>query len=421
MKQLFAVIFTGIIVSCYYFSFGFALLPSSVNTKMILAIIGVLLYVVNSIRAKRMPLSMNLLGAMGFAIVFSAICFYSTDINHTNDYTYASYIVSFFTWLGGAYSVVSLIRYNHGTASFRLLTAYLAGVCTAQCILALLIDRVQPLKAFVDRYIDQGQEFLNEVNRLYGIGASLDPAGVRFSIVLVLIAVLLSRNEFVRRDRKYMLGLLSSFFIVSVVGSMVSRTTGLGMIMGLTYLIWSTRIVTLVIEKEYMKFFSVFVFMIAVVAAISTYLYNADHAFHENLRFGFEGFFNWVETGVWKTSSTDKLNSQMWIWPTDNQTWLIGSGTFGLFTFGTDIGYCRFILYCGLIGFGVFALFFVYNGILFFQKAGRYKWAFCLLIMLSFIVWLKVATDIFLIYALFYCFTEREWEGNRLVTNPLAV
>ena len=44
------------------------------------------------------------------------------------------------------------------------------------------------------------------------------------------------------------------------------------------------------------------------------------------MRFAFEGFFNWVEKGEWSTSSTEKLNREMWIWPNDQRTWLIGSG-----------------------------------------------------------------------------------------------
>ncbi len=119
-----------------------------------------------------------------------------------------------------------------------------------------------------------------------------------------------------------------------------------------------------------------------------------------------KAFFNWVEKGEWSTGSTDKLNREMWIWPEDQKTWLIGSGLFGLFVYNTDVGYCRFILYCGLIGFSVFAFLFVYLGLFFSYKVPKYRLLFLIFIALTFVIWLKVATDIFFIYALFFCLDQ---------------
>ncbi len=412
MKRLPGVIFVGIIVSLYYFPIGLSFLPESLNSKMILAGIGSVLFFFDSVRIKRFEATMDMLGAIGLALLFSYICYISTDINYTSDYSYSTYFISFFVWLAGAYSVVYLIRKTHGEANFRLLTTYLAAVCTSQCILALMIDHIAPFKNLVDSFVSQGQEFFDEINRLYGIGAALDPAGVRFSIVLILIAAVLCKDNIVRSNRKYMVGLLLAFFIIAIVGNMISRTTSVGMAMGFLYLIWTTGILRLVIKVENLKFFTVFIVMLAIITVVSIYLYNTDQSYHNNLRFAFEGFFNWMETGEWKTSSTDKLNTQMWKWPQDTKTWLIGTGIFGLFTFGTDIGYCRFILYSGLIGFGAFALFFIYNPVVFALKTRKYRWLFLLLMALSFIVWMKVATDIFIIYALFYCLKQREWDDK---------
>src|SRR5690606_27990338 len=100
---------------------------------------------------------------------------------------------------------------------------------------------------------------------------------------------------------------------------------------------------------------------------------------------------------------TDKLNKNMWIWPGDLKTWIIGSGRYDNWAFGTDIGYCRFILYCGIIGFSIFASFFVYNAAVFASKYRQYQDMFFFLLILTFVIWIKVSTDIFLIYALFYC------------------
>lgn len=141
---------------------------------------------------------------------------------------------------------------------------------------------------------------------------------------------------------------------------------------------------------------------IVVGFAVLSFLYKTNPYYYEMLRFAFEGFFNWMETGVWRTDSTDKLDAIMWIWPSDLKTWLIGSGLFGNFIYSTDIGYCRFILYCGLIGFSIFVLFFVYNAVVFSRNNPAYRNLFLSLFVFALIVWLKVSTDIFLIFALFY-------------------
>ncbi len=187
---------------------------------------------------------------------------------------------------------------------------------------------------------------------------------------------------------------------------MISRTTTVGMIMGFAYIVYSTGIFRLIIQVRNFKFYSVLGACLVIFIVLGTYLYQNDPAFYKNMRFAFEGFFSWVETGEWQTDSTDKLNTEMWVWPDNFEGWMIGTGLFGNWCYGTDIGYCRFILYCGLSGFVVFALFFVYNAWLFARKFPAFRLLAFALLSLSFIIWVKVSTDLFIIYALFYCLDE---------------
>src|SRR5699024_1424641 len=105
---------------------------------------------------------------------FSVVGYVSIDINNTSDYTYANYFVSFFVWLFSAYAVCLIIKSVHGKIDLELLCFYLTIVCVVQCFLALYIDSSNTFRSFVDAYFRQDQEFLLKVNRLYGIGASLD-------------------------------------------------------------------------------------------------------------------------------------------------------------------------------------------------------------------------------------------------------
>ncbi|WDF68349.1 hypothetical protein PQ465_18905 [Sphingobacterium oryzagri] len=392
------------------------------NTKNVLSLVGIFCLCYDSLRVERITISLKIIGAIGFAVIFSLICLYSADYNHTVDYAYATYFVSFAVWIFGAYAVCKAIRMVHGEVNFKLITLYLTAVCFGQCVAAIMIDRIPAFQLLVDGTVRQGQEFLEEVDRLYGIGASLDNAGVRFSIVQLMIAALLVRDESIRGNSGRIVLLLLAFFTIALVGNMISRTTTTGLVASLLYIIFATGLLRLVIRFKYFKFFLTFIFVIAVVVGISIFLYHTDDSFYHNIRFAFEGFFNWVETGTWTTGSTEKLNREMWIWPEDTKTWIIGSGLFNNFIYSTDIGYCRFILYCGLVGFSFFALFFIYNAYVFARQNDRYALMFFFFLIMTFIIWLKVATDIFFIYALFYCLDgldSRSAKQNRSVQhNP---
>ncbi|WP_437920461.1 hypothetical protein [Sphingobacterium sp. LRF_L2] len=403
MFKLFQYIALTILVSLYYFPIGLSILPASLNTKNVLALTGIIFLIYDCIQVRRLNISLNLLGAIGFSVVFSLICLFATDYNHTTDYAYASYYISFSVWIFGAYAVCALVRIVHGEVNFKLITIYLTAVCFGQCVAALMIDRIPTFKMLVDSYVNQGQEFFEEVDRLYGIGAALDTAGVRFSLVLVMIAALLVQETSIRNNAVKIVLLLLAFFTIVLIGNMMARTTIIGFAMSLAYLGLSTGLLQFVIRERFFNFFLIFILILSLGIAIAVYLYQTDENFYHNMRFAFEGFFNWVEKGEWRTDSTDKLNREMWIWPQDTKTWIIGSGLFDNFVYSTDIGYCRLILYCGLTGFSVFALFFVYNAYIFAQQNKRYALMFFFFLVITFVIWFKVATDIFVIYALFYC------------------
>ena len=355
------------------------------------------------------------IGATILAVLFSISCYFSAVENYTDDMTYATYFASFFTWLGGAYAVCRLLSLRYGKADLSVIITYLMWVGVAQCVTVLLVDNVPAFKTFVDAFFRVGQDFLERINRKYGLGASLDPAGVRFTIILILLAHQLSTKVIPSGNTKTILWYVFAFSFITVVGNMVSRTTSVGAVAGLAYVLYYlARIDRGTIKSTQLRtIFLIAVFLLITIPSI-TYLYNTNENFHSDLRFAFEGFFNWRETGTWRTASTDKLNSVMWIWPEDPKTWAIGSGLFGHFEFSTDIGYCRFVLYCGLLGFSIFSLFFIYNAIQTDRKFHEGWLLSLMLLALPFIIWIKVSTDIFQIYALFMC-AEVATEKDRLI------
>ena len=403
MGKIFKGIILTILVSFFIFPADFTFLPKLVNSKNILAAFGAVFYFYDCIWNGSFRMSKRTLIAGVLAVAFSLWCLYSVTTNGTNDMTYVSYWSSFVLWMFGAYAVYFVLRVTHDEVSLPLLIKYITIVGVSQCGIALLIDNVAPVKQLVDSLF-VGGEFYGRNNRLYGIGCALDPAGCRFSVIQALIAHQVATNRRLRDENNKLSLYLIGFIIITVIGSMISRTTLIGSVIGLGYISWSVVKMRQggYITKDQVRLFLVFGFLLVFFVILSVGLYRTSIFFRENLRFGFEAFFNWAETGEFRTNSTDILN-EMWIWPHDTRTWIIGSGKIGVFNWGTDIGYCNFILYSGIIGMVIFSVFFLYSHLSVINKFHHFSILSLILIALTFIIWLKVMTDIFFIDALLFC------------------
>jgi len=405
------IIFCGIITSFYYFPVEFTFLSSFLNTKLMLAVLGVPILLFHMIRLEGIKISKELFVSSIIAIIFSLVGLLSVDYNQSSDYTYATYILSMWIWFLASYVIVTFVCVVHGHISFKLIVDYLMAICLVQCFLALAIEFNPEFKALVNTYFrnaDVSTEFLNKVKRLYGIGATVDTAGIRFSVILVMISVLIPRYSYIYNNQKLVFIYLSAFMVISGIGNIISRTTSIGMVIGMVYLVYKLGPRGWTIDVIKLKIWRTFIFLIFLVSFAVIYIYNSYEEFNNLFRFGFEGFFNWYETGTWYTDSTNKLNNEMWIWPEphDVKTWLIGGAAFSnLSTIGvhkiTDIGYCRFIFYCGVIGLFVFTIFFLYLSQSMWRKFHIFKNLFILLFVMGLVFWIKVSTDLFFIYAIF--------------------
>jgi hypothetical protein len=194
MAKLLSILLTGVITSFYFFPFFFKAFPAQ-NTKNLMAAGGIVLFMLHFCTSRKSMLNKDYIQLFLLAIVFSLIVYFSITMNNTYDMAYARFIASIMIWMSAAYLVCSMIRITHGHISVDLVSYYLIGVCVVQCILALIIDNCVDFKSLINTYIEQGQSFLdnNNVNRLYGIGASLDVAGSRFSAVFVIITIMILR------------------------------------------------------------------------------------------------------------------------------------------------------------------------------------------------------------------------------------
>lgn len=401
---------TLIVTSLYFFPFEFSFLPG-VNTKMAMAVLGLVLFVYSCVKNRSIELSKEYICVFLLALLTSFWGIASTTYNSTSDYTYASYFVSMAVWLGGAYFVVQTISFIHGQANTELVCNYLIAVCVAQCGLALVIDQVPAVKAFVDSFLG-GSGFMGKSeSRLYGIGCSLDVAGTRFCAVLIMTAEMISRSK----GRKLVLYVFS-FYFLTVVGNMIARTTTVGVALAICYLLIRTFFISPNLGSGRKSWIIIGVCFV-LTSVLIFILYDFSPVFKAYFRFAFEGFFSLAETGQWEVSSNDILKSMV-VFPDNARTWLIGDGYFenpwGVdlnyigpeyygFYMQTDIGYLRFLFYFGICGLLTFIAYFIFVSRLCVRRLSDYKLLFVFIVVLNFILWFKVSTDIFLVFALFMC------------------
>ena len=417
MNDLLKAIFIGIVFSGYYFPFEFTFLPG-VNTKMMLAVIGIVLFVLQWLRERNIGVNRVFVSVSAWAVVFSLFSLFSVTYNDTTDYTYASYIVKMWVWVSGAYAVLYLMRQVHGEISIKRVFHYMAWVCAVQAVLAIIIDNVPAVQDLVDTYILQDIEYLHKTRRLYGIGVFFDTAGIRFSCALLGLGYLFTHKTSDKREMWYWV----LFLIIAILGNIVSRTTTVGVVIALLYIFCKNFSLNIQLDSSKMRFYVNVFLLVGVAAGITFYCYHHFPAFKNNLQYGFEGFVNWYETGDWSTSSTNRLQNML-VLPDNLKTWLIGDGWFvnpddpnGFYKY-TDIGYLRFIFYCGSMGLCIFVLFFIYCTYVLIRRWRENTFLFLLFFLLELIVWVKISTDIFVVYAMFLLLDKYEPKQDDIRTS----
>lgn len=419
MKKILSVIFLTILTSFYFFPFEFVFLPG-INTKLAMACIGLPLIGIRLALNKTYGIRKDIFKSIVMAALVSLVGVISVVFNDTNDFTYATYLISMLVWLSAAYVLICCIRKLHGTVSVEIVCNYLILVCTIQCVIAYSMEQVPVLKSFVDSFV-AGEGFMGKSEeRLYGIGASLDVAGSRFSCILIMIMFLINRISGTERE-KYMLLYLAAYFIIAVIGNMMSRSTTVGLVISLVYFIFTSGICRLRLDERFRRVFIWFSVFLAIGIPFVVYKYNTDYVFHENLRFGFEGFFSLSEKGEWDVHSNNILKNMV-VFPDNTKTWIIGDGYFsnpyndpyyigeltGGFYKGTDIGYLRFIFYFGVTGMLMFIAYMFICGRSCMERFGEYRLMFLMILIVNYIIWFKVSTDVFLVFALFMAMEQKD-------------
>lgn len=403
-----------VFTSFFFFPVEFIWFPGF-NTKTAMAGVGVVILIVQ-LSKRRIPiLDSGLMSVALWAAAVSFMSFLSITYNDTNDSSFLTYFISMCVWLAAAYLVTSIIRAVHGTISVRLVANYLIAVCVLQCIIAFAINQIPFLDYIVNSIFITGKEGLYK-GRIYGIGATLDIAGLRFMAVLTIISYTITRLS-ESESKAYLKWYIFSFLVIGLIGNMISRSTVLGVILGLLYLIWTSLSGRIKNKNNLFRIWRYSSISITVLVVSAVSLYQINQNFRNSMHFGFEGFFSLYEQGEWEVSSNKSL---IWmlknIKPEKTRTWIIGDGYYddpnndpyytgsqpkGGFYMLTDVGYMRFIFYFGILGTLVFMGYFCQSAYVCTKHFPRYRDMFILILLCNFIGWIKVSTDLFLVFAIF--------------------
>lgn len=426
--KIIQVLLTLVFTSFFFFPFYFTFLPT-VNTKMMMATLGGFLLLVKLARSGCAQIDKGIFSVSLWAILVSLASLISMVLNNTPDDSYLGYVVSMWVWLAAAYFVVSAIKFTHGSVTIERVCVYLITVGVLQCFLAIAVDTIPAVKTFIDSIL-AGEGFMGKnETRLYGLGCALDVAGTRFSALLVMIAFLLPKAAQKEKSGLYMTLLLVAFCVLVGIGSIIGRTTVVGAVLALIYMFYTFQLKNNIsddIRKKLMQWVVGGMF-VGIVVAVG--LYNFSPQWQKYFQFGFEGFFSLAETGRWEVHSNSQLAAQF-ILPDNAWTWIIGDGYMASTTIdpyyigkawtgfykGTDVGYSRFLFYFGIIGLVTFSLFFLKVCQVCANRINEYKYMFVIFLLINFIVWFKVSTDIFVVFAPFLCLTAEE-KSESIIQN----
>ncbi|MFV0186646.1 oligosaccharide repeat unit polymerase [Empedobacter falsenii] len=190
--------------------------------------------------------------------------------------------------------------------------------------------------------------------RLMGIGSAFFTGVIKYSIPFFLLILLPNlKTDLYKNKKLYIL----SFILVTVGGLMTGRTFFIAIFLGLLlYILFDLKNAFRLIYKV----IPIIIILAFIVYGLMFSLGN-EQKLERAFNFVFELFINYKESGeITSNSSTGTLN--MYKFPTNTKTWLVGDGKMlmpnGSYYMGSDVGYVRLIFYFGIV---LTVLYFIYQ------------------------------------------------------------
>lgn len=324
-----------ILVFFYIYPIVFTGIPLS--TRIIFAMMGIGLAIY---RRKMFPKMFSVLYGL---IPISIISICTGILNGTYDFNFVFYAISLLAIFFAAYFIFSILKWNIDGTAICCVSKYIVGVICIQSILTLFMSlfgnfgEIMQSLVVMDEYSNTLRESTANI-RFLGWGSYFFGAGVINGLGLILVIYL-----YLSAKINNIISVIL-FAVILLVGMLMARTTLVGFIVSLFFLLsWKWRYVSWI--KTKIKW--LFLFGGILISLLVVVFYFIDSNI---LLWAFELFFNFIEYGEFTSESTEDLQS-MYVWPSSFKTYLIGDGLFNIdggYYMHTDVGYLRLLYYGGV-------------------------------------------------------------------------
>lgn len=399
-------IYIYIIFFFYLYSIEFIGVPLNLGTRVILGLIGLIVYLVNN--KKINYINKNYIYLYVFLIIISLYSLISIVYNRSYDIEFfLKYPISIIIILSSSYYVKKIIINKYKEKTFEKVIEIFINAVVIQIIISLIMFTTPIVRDFLTN-IQVNSEYelavLNEsINyRLNGFGARFFGAGIVNGFALIFIATLLKKTN---KDTKT-LYLTIKFIFIFIFGMAIARTTIIGFILSLVVLFYPQKTLSITKIKTQFKFiFFIITIPILVFILLLILFPNSLEKLQSNFEFGFELILNSINSKSFETESTNQMLN-MYIWPSTFKTYLIGDGLYTdpvtkKYYMGTDIGYLRLIYYFGIIGLISYFIFQIVLIKSIYKLNREYKFTFIIIFIYLITLNFKGFTDFFYICILF--------------------
>lgn len=374
------------------------------NVPFVLGLIGLPLYIYNSsvIRNSDSEYVKDLLLAL---LPVAIVAFLSIVGNHSSDFYFVKWAITNALYLFGAYFLFQLLKHSFRNFTVGRLVDLLVVCAVVQLSLSLIMYFSPGVKDVLQPLIHESEIAKDAMERaetrLVGFGTHFFVSGTVHAFILIMIAFSLT----LRRVSLFKsVVMMLSFIFIAVVGSIMARTTLVGVLFAIVIVLLRRR------GKWY--FISGLVLSTIIISGASvSFLDLIGDDMEQLFNFGFEAFANFQDTGSFSTESTDSM-FRMYKFPTTWETWLWGDARYEAgrgYYMNTDIGFCRLIFYFGVIGLITYMYFeyYILKKIFPPRKYGNIIWSvlFCFVLVIN----CKGTFDIFpyaCLFAFFSCPSE---------------
>lgn len=354
MRNLpFKAYFWGIILlNMYIYNISFSFLP--LTCRKILTLFGIFVFILKWQHTQYYKQGIKKTSQLLF-LFFSLTAFslIAGIFNGDMDTFFISTIISFISNFFAAYFVLYSLHFLYGTPypteKFLLLIVL---TILSNNLLAFSASLIPAVYNFLSSIQNVNSETLDLVTdssgslmRLFGLGENTFFNGGAYSCLgLLLSTYLLFQSKQIKSKYIYLL----IFILILVTGTLIARTTLVGFLLSILFIIYLSG------KKIRILFKHILIFLSAIPLLFGAFILFLEYLNPKMLEWGLELITNYFAGGTADSASTNEMFDMWRVVPEHISTYIIGDGQFtlpdGSYYMHVDIGVLRILYFIGIPG-----------------------------------------------------------------------